>query len=385
MRILSISNDKAAHDRIFAALGENAQDHKIGYVDLSALKIPDELSTAPADIIIMEGITVDSDAWPSIERIVSKRPDVSMILISQDQSPNLLRMAMRHGIRDVVLPTEEGIKDVLSRMIKRQVQISEKPAGKIIACLPAKFSSGSTFIATSLGHSLSTKSQKKVLLIDLNLECGDSALFLSDQEPAFTLADVCREISRLDASLLSACSITPNPNLFIIAAPGAPEKARQVKPEHISAILAVAKNSYDYVILDVDRAMNAISVLALDSADTIYAIIQETLPYLRDAKRLSKIFSDLGYSEEKVCFVVNRHTNNSDISIPDIEKILNAKIRYSIPNSYKNVTSAINQGIPLAKVSAKDSILKQIELMVEELGAPIAESSSGWISKIFKA
>lgn len=383
MKILSISNDKTVHDRIIAALGESANNHKVGSVEMHALKIPDELSVAPADLIIIEGITVDSDAWPAIERVVAKRPEVSIILTSQNQTPDLLKIAMHHGIRDVVSPDEDSLREVLSRMIKRQESIGEKATGKIISFLPAKFSSGSTFLATSLCYSLSSRSHKKVLLIDLNMECGDSSLFISDKEPVFTLADVCREINRLDASLLSACSITPYAGLSVLAAPGDPEKILQVKPEHISAILGIAKANYDYVILDVDRAMSAISILALDSSDIIFAVIQETLPYLRDAKRLSKIFSGLDYPHDKVSFVVNRHTKDSDITISDIEKTLDTKIRYAIPNSYKNVTSAINQGVPLATIAPKDSIIREINLMADGLGAAPA-SSEGWLSKIFK-
>ncbi|MDI1301020.1 MAG: AAA family ATPase [bacterium] len=382
MKILLISDDKRARDRITAALGEQAVEHEITVVDTRTLQKPDELAAVPADLMVIEGLGREAAPWAALERIVARCPQLPIVVATSQQSAELLQLAMRSGVREVVNIDEASLRDVMQRMLARIAAANGHAAGKIIAFIPAKFSCGATFLATSLGYSLSKRSGKRVLLIDLNMEGGDAALFVSDKEPETTLADVCRQIQRLDASFLAACTVTPYPGFSVLAAPGDPESALLVKPEHLSAILHVAVNNYDYVILDVDRVMGGVSIHALDAANIIFVVIQAVLPYLRDARRLLKIFSGLGYSQEKNRFVVNRHDKVADISVEDIEKSLEVKISHVIPNSYRNVISSVNQGVPLAVLVPNDPVVHGIEAIADTFCNKPAESRS-WINRMF--
>ena len=57
-----------------------------------------------------------------------------------------------------------------------------------------------------------------------------------------------------------------------------PARTIEIKPEHMDAILRVARQYYDYILLDVGRQIDAISLRALDGADVIYPILQLGLP-----------------------------------------------------------------------------------------------------------
>ena len=115
--------------------------------------------------------------------------------------------------------------------------------------MPCKGGSGATFLATNLGWQLAET--KSVLLIDLNLQFGDALAFVHDGKAPSTLADVAKDIGRLDASLLAASTVKVAPNFSILAAPEDLAHAMEVKPEHIDAILSVAVTQYDFVMLDV--------------------------------------------------------------------------------------------------------------------------------------
>lgn len=382
MKILLISDDKRAQDRMKSALGEHASEHEITVADTHILQKPDEISVMPADLMVIEGMGKEATAWTALEHVIARRPQLPVVVATSQQSAELLQLAMRCGVREVVGIDEVSLRDVMQRMMARIAAASGHAAGKIIAFIPAKSSSGATFLATSLGYSLSSRSAKRVLLIDLNLECGDAALFVSDKEPESTLADVCRQIQRLDESFLAACTVTPYPGFSVLAAPGDPEAALLVKPEHLVEILRVAVNNYDYVILDVDRIMGGVSIHALDAANIIFAVIQESLPYLRGSRRLLKIFSGLGYLQEKTRFLVNRHHKGEDISVEDIEKTLEVKVSHVVPNSYRSVVSSVNQGVPLAILIPNDPIVRSIEEIADAVGGRPPESG-GWFNRIF--
>ncbi len=74
-----------------------------------------------------------------------------------------------------------------------------------------------------------------------------------------------------------------------------------------AAVLRVARQHYDYVLLDVGRQIDAVSLRALDVTDTIYPVLQLALPDIRDARRLLDIFRSLGYVLDNIRLIVNRY------------------------------------------------------------------------------
>ena len=100
-----------------------------------------------------------------------------------------------------------------------------------------------------------------MLLIDLNLQFGDALSFVQTARPPSSVAERRRQIHRLDASLLAGFSMLKvAPNFFVLAAPEDPGHAVNVNREHIEAIVQLAKSHYDFVVLDVPRSLDAVTL-----------------------------------------------------------------------------------------------------------------------------
>ncbi len=102
--------------------------------------------------------------------------------------------------------------------------------------------------------------------------------------PATTLAEVARNIQRLDASFLAASVVQVTPNYSVLAAPEDPAQSIEVKPEHIEVLLDLAVNHYDFVILDVGRQLDAVTIKALDRAERSSLSCRRPCPFIRDAQ-----------------------------------------------------------------------------------------------------
>ena len=90
------------------------------------------------------------------------------------------------------------------------------------------------------------------------------------------------------------------------------------------------------------------------TSDMIFPVVQLTLPFIREAKRLVRVFQSLGYPMTKVGLIVNRHQKTSEISLDDLEKTVNAKLYKAVPNAYEavlalNRVSESNETIPGAE------------------------------------
>jgi len=133
----------------------------------------------------------------------------------------------------------------------------------------------------------------------MNLQFGDALFFISDQQSGTTLSDVARGIHRLDAAFLSSSMVRVSENFSVLAAPEDPAQSLDIHPEQIDAILKLARQEYDFVVVDVGRTIDSRSMKALDHADMIFIILQITLPFIREGKRLIEIFRSLGYAKIK--------------------------------------------------------------------------------------
>ncbi|MGE5027596.1 MAG: AAA family ATPase, partial [Betaproteobacteria bacterium] len=237
------------------------------------------------------------------------------------------------------------------------------------------------FLAANLGYALAALENKKVALIDLNLQFGDAFLFVSDRPAQFTLSDVVRQITRLDASFLASSMIQVLPNFGVLAAPEEPENAVAIKPEYIETLLNMTISHYDYVILDIGRGLDAVSIKALDHANIIFPVLQMTLPFVRDAKRLLSVFHSLGYPDERIALIANRYEKGGEIDLKDVENTLGLRVTHTVPNSFAAVATSINQGIPIVKLSARDAVAKSLALLAHSL-VHGSMQNQGWLKNL---
>lgn len=338
------------------------------------------------DILVLDDVA--SASLDAMEAIGLRAPSMDTVLVTGDVSADFLMRAMRAGVREVI-PSSGGsgaLQDALNRIVaKRQKQISEPQAeGKVIAFLSCKGGSGATFLAANLAYALAGECGKRVALIDLNLQFGDAAIFVSDAQPPSNVAEVAQQIHRLDASLLCASMFEAAPNFHVLAAPENPAHATDVRREHVQAILQLARKEFDFVVVDVPRSLDAVSVEALDMADTIFPVLQLTLPYVRDGKRLLGIFRSLNYPSSKVRVLVNRFEKGGELTIDDLEQAIHEKVAYQIPNSYQAAAASVNLGIPIVKSSKSNPVSKLLVDIARDFAHSDGQSAdSRWYSRLF--
>jgi len=156
-----------------------------------------------------------------------------------------------------------------------------------------------------------------------------------------------------------------------------------VRPEHIDAILRLARQQYDFIILDVGRSLEAVSIKALDMADMIFPVLQLTLPFIRDGKRLLNLFRNLDYPRDKIKLILNRHEKKStDIRLEDLEQTMGMKVFRAIPNSYDAAAASVNQGVPIIKLNRGNPVSKSLLDLAAELARDEIKRSEGWVARV---
>ncbi|MGZ5200072.1 MAG: AAA family ATPase [Telluria sp.] len=359
MKIAVVSPNKVHLNEIGKQL--QAASHIAVLIEGGSGKLLQVAGQDQPDLMLIDGLGCGGGAeLAPIEALTTRHPQIAVVLLCPSCSPEFLLSAMRAGVREVLpAPVQARELEATVTRICGKLRGARAPStGKVLAFIACKGGSGATFLATSLGYQLAGTGS--VLLVDLNLQFGDALSFVHDGRPPSTLADVARGIKRLDASFLAASTVKVAPNFSILAAPDDHTEAMDISPSDVEAVLALAAQHYDFVLLDIGRQVDTLSMKALDRATTIYPVMQANLPSIRNAKKLLAIFKSLDYDAAKVQLIVNRFDRKGAIGVADIERALGKFTIHTVANSYKPVTAAIDHGEPLAAASRSNPVLRQL-------------------------
>ena len=230
--------------------------------------------------------------------------------------------------------------------------------GKLLVFLSAKGGTGVTTLACNFAVSLVRGSGKKTLLIDLNLPLGDAAISLGIQAQ-YSIASAFQNSIRLDASFLSTLLVKHVSGLFVLAAPS--ELARTyVSAEAIDKLLMIARQEFDYVVVDAGSKLDVKYTLSFDESTTIYLVTQIGIPELRNSNRLIAQFPRSGGPTVEV--VINRFEPHSQgIDEEHITKALTRPARWRIPNDY--AAAQRMQNTPNLIMQENTPILEAIQQM----------------------
>lgn len=386
LRITVLSPERRHLDDIQKTLQAAGDGVRTAAVEASLPQLAANAGQLAADILIVDCAAGDEEIDLSpLSGITSRHPALAVILLCNRQSPEFLLQAMRLGVREVLAAPADifSLRAAIDR-IKARTGSARAGGGRILAFSSCKGGSGGTFLASNLAHVLASEGAASVALIDLNLQFGDAHMLLTDADASHTLIDVVRNIHRLDAALLNASMTRLESGLAVLAATDDPSHGLEVRPEHIDALLALARSQFDYVILDVGRTVDRATVRALDHADQIYAVMQANLPCVHGARRLLNVFRGLEYPDRKVALVVNRYEKNDDLGIKAIEQALDRRIDRTVPNDYAAVAASINQGVPVVRMTASSPVSGALMSWREQLQGKAAPQGGGWIARMFR-
>ena len=182
-------------------------------------------------------------------------------------------------------------------------------------------------------------------------------------------------------------SSSAHPNLGVLAAPEDPVHALDVKPEHIDVLMRIARSHFDFVILDVGRALDAVTVRALDYADMIFPVLQLTLPFIRDGKRLLAAFRSLDYPapedpagreplrEGRRHLAAGHGAGAGRQGVPHVPE----RLRPRSPTS-------INQGVPVVEARARQRDRQgSLREFAHELVASPAKEPGSWFARMMRS
>ncbi len=327
------------------------------------------------------------DDLTTLENWLRNRPQLNVLLLSEDSSKGLFVRAMRAGVREV-LPLPPNPQE-LALSLRRwadsapalQASTSPSRVGRLVAFMGCKGGNGTSFVATNMAHIIATEHDRACAFVDLDLQCGDASFYLSSGTNINTLSDLTRQIDRLDAQLLTSCLHAVTPRLNLLAAPNDLESAVAISAQDIDKVLSLVRSLNDHVVVDLPRGLSALSLKVLDMADVVYVVMQNNTPDVRDAQRLIGMMRSLGYSDNKLRLLVNRHAPDGWVSLGELEKTVGLKVSKTIPHNAQWVGEALHTGQPLSLIHDHNAVIHALREATSDLLNMQPQKSRSWVQR----
>lgn len=329
-------------------------------------------------------VAIDRDPEKGLElvsRLSESSPECSVLVLSSSNDADLILRAMRAGAKEF-LPRPVRIEDLLAalgRISERRFGRGEnKPRGsQVIAVAGAIGGVGTTSLAVNLGCALAKDTRNSVALVDLDLCLGDADVFL-DSIPDYTLVDVAQNVTRLDFTLLKRSLTKHSSGLFLLPRPVQLADISLVTPEDLQRVIGLLKATFTHLVLDLSKSYSPIDMIALEMANHILMVTQLDLPCLRNVVRLMMSFSEMNALDQKVKIAVNRAgLETGHITLKKAQETIGREIFWQIPNDYRVMVDARNNGVPLIEQAPKASVTQSILALADALsGDPKAAAEA---------
>jgi pilus assembly protein CpaE len=213
----------------------------------------------------------------------------------------------------------------------------------VITVFGAKGGIGKTTLAVNLAVKLA-EANKKVALVDLDLQFGDIHIFL-DIDPTDTIAELVQEFFNSNIDSVRSFMTVHSSGIHVLCSPKSPECAEAISADKIQSLLSLLRTYYDYVIVDTAPTFTDVTITAIESSSTIIFVTGMDISILKNSKLSLSILESLQQSG-KIRLVLNRSVEMSSITVSDVQKILGYPIWAKLPSDYKLAVTGLNRGVP---------------------------------------
>jgi pilus assembly protein CpaE len=206
--------------------------------------------------------------------------------------------------------------------------------------------------------------------------------------PAYDVGDLVARVNTIDADLLTSI-LTPAPGgVWVLPSSDRPEIAELVDSATATTLIGELRKHFAYSVLDCEHYLTDRTLAALDAADKIVLVTQLNVATLRGTQRTISLCQRLGYGDEKLLVVVNRHQSSEVLTPADASTLLNLPIFHLLPNDFRTADGAASKGVPVGRYDKSSRLSQSYASLVTKLtgigGANgKAQAASSRLSRIF--
>ena len=360
---------------------QNSKNFLISYIekneDMSVLETLDSVdlllttkqNLKEIDLIIFDISSQEADSILSvIRKLKEKYKNLNFIATSYEINSELVAKTLKEGVREFLLkPLIPNIFESAIKKIKDEKENTKTGNADTICIFSNKGGVGKTSLAVNVAFAIAKITLKKTCLLDLSFNSEDVCTFLNI-EPKYNIDFILNNIETSDEKLfLTLLNKYQDTSLYVLSPQNDINLNLKYTPSSITKIINSLKNIFSYVIIDTSSIINETSVSILNNSDLVLLVGMLNLASIRNLQKCNELFDNMGYKGDKIKLIVNRHIENSEISIKDLEKTVGKEVFNKVPNNYLTLIDAINLGKTVGEINPQSNIAKAYKNIAQEI------------------
>ena len=294
------------------------------------------------------------------------------VILTDKVTVDIVNMAAQAGVKQVLDINIDGKEfcDKMERLVAKERKFNadstmeKKTRSTVYGFFSGKGGVGKTTIAANVAVELATRG-KKTLLIDLDLQFGDADMAL-DLTPSETIVDISRDGNGVSIDNLTTCCTSHPSGLSLLASPPSPELAEYVTSTAVKSIIDVARNYFEYILIDCGCSLTDPVITAIESSDIIFTVNDVNILSLKRAKVCLNVIQQLN-QKDKARLLINKNVKKNNVSIQDFENLLGIPAYSVISSDFKTVNASLNNGQPVTTYKPRSPIARDIVELVDKM------------------
>lgn len=248
--------------------------------------------------------------------------------------------------------------------------VAEAPAadgskgGKIVIVFNPKGGVGKTTISINLGAALQMRKGKKVLLVDCDTITGHVASSLGLERPR-TVANAWREDAKTgkDETVVQIASVHHS-GISVLVLAESPLHTEVLDPKRVADAIIAAKDSYDWIILDMHPDYGPLNQALFAQADRILVPVTPDVPCIRAAVQFREVAIELDI-RERLSVVINRA--NSGVAAADVDRVVAVPAIARVRSAGMLFVRAADEGKSAVERFPTSKVVGDIDLLADRL------------------
>ena len=344
MRVFVASGSEAVSKKLMEILRGHGHECQVSTLT-PVERVANRLAQSRPEMVVL---VLSAEPEAALALLREHRPSTvqRVLAVGPVREPKLRLGALREGADQYL--DEAELQPEMEAVLRRLSVHANVPApaenGRVISVLAPSGGSGCSTLAVNLATALA-KEHKHCVLIDLNLGAGDLAALL-DLKPTHTLADLCRNSTRMDRAIFERSLVRHPSGVALLAPSRSFSDIAEITTQGVRDTLTLARSLAPYVVVDLDDSFHAEQTQTLRQSDVILLVLRLDFTSLRNTRCTLEHLDQLNVNRQRVRLVVNRYGQPQELPVAKAEEALGVKIAHYVPDDPRTINRANNNGIP---------------------------------------
>ena len=317
-----------------------------------------------------------------------QEPRPALFALLHDRSPDLMKRVLRAGADELLfLPLDPG--DATRALLKisetRRREEVHVGGGTIVSLVSLIGGTGVTSLAANLALALRYAFDKRVAVVDLDLQTGGLSVFLN-LEPERTIMTLTEGTRKLDSIQLESSLSKHASGIYLLAAPKRIEDSELVTDTTVGATLELMRQLFDFVIVDCGTHIDSNTVAAWERSSHLFYVLDQSIGAARCAWRFVDLVGRLGLQGIEPNFILSRFVPGHPITEDQLSHTLAKAIHTRIPRDEKVLERVQLSAQDLWQVAPNSPLAKSVEDLARRLEVgnevPDGDSSNSLVSRL---